>query len=99
MVDGEKMYRETKTAMVFLVMLVVFVLPVSVSATEVVIGNASAYSNGITALPITINEVINVGIVDLNLNYDPSVVMAIGITDGDFDTTIPNLEKKFCRSC
>ena len=93
MMDGEKMCSETKIAMVFLVMLVVFVLPVSVSATEVVIGNASTYSNGIKGVPIMINEVTNVGVVDLNLNYDPSVVIAIGITDGDFDTTIPNLEK------
>jgi len=56
------------------------------------IGNASASFGNTTIVPVMIYDAKNVGVVDLNLSYNPSVVKVIDVAEGDFDTTIPNLE-------
>ena len=81
-------------AISLLMLIYVFALPIPVSATEVVISNASAYPNDNTSTLIVIYDAENVGVVDLNLSYVPSVVRVINITNGSFDVTLPNLEKK-----
>lgn len=97
--EGEiKVKMDTKIiaslAISLLMLIFVFALPMPVSATEVVISNASAYPNDNTSTLIVIYDAENVGVVDLNLSYVPSVVRVINITNGSFDVTIPNLEKK-----
>jgi len=56
------------------------------------IGNATASPGDTTIVPLVIYDATNVGVVDVNLSYNPSVVMVIDVASGDFDTTIPNLE-------
>ncbi len=56
------------------------------------IGNASTNTGCTTLVPITIDNAANLGSVDINLTYNSSVVIAVNVTGGDFDVTIPNLE-------
>jgi hypothetical protein len=103
---GEKMHSGRKIKIeaplaisgvsIFVLALLALVLPaLAAPVAEVVISDASAYPMETTSLSIiTINNAENVGVVDLNLRYDPSVVMVINVTGVDFDVTIPNLEHK-----
>jgi len=56
------------------------------------IGNASTNTGYTTVVPIRIDNATNLGSVDINLTYNSSVVIAVNVTGGDFDVTIPNLE-------
>jgi len=56
------------------------------------IGDATASPGDTTIVPLMIYDAINVGVVDVHLSYNPSVVMVIDVSSGDFDTTIQNLE-------
>jgi len=71
------------------------VLSMPVSATEVVINDASAYHSNITFTYITLENATNVGVIDLNLSYNPSTVIVTDVKDGEceFDVIIPNLVK------
>ena len=60
--------------------------------TVVSIGNASTNTGYTTLTPITIDNATNLGSIDINLTYNSSVVIAVNVTCGDFDVTIPNLE-------
>jgi hypothetical protein len=65
---------------------------IPIEATTISIGDATA-SPGETSTVLTrIYNATNVGVVDVTLTYNQSVVMVIDVTGGDFDTTIPNLE-------
>jgi len=77
------------------ILIFVFVLVLSASGAseaEVVISDASACPTETTSIPIKINNAENIGVIDLYLYYDPSVVMVIAVAGGDFDIMIPNLE-------
>jgi PKD repeat protein len=56
------------------------------------IGNAGANAGNTTIVSMMIDNATNVGVVDVYLNYNQSVVMVIDVAGGDFDTTFPNLE-------
>jgi len=75
------------------ILMFVLVLPaLGASEAEVVISNASAYPTETTSIPIKINNAENVGVIDLCLYYDSSVVRVIAVEGSDFDIMIPNLE-------
>jgi len=75
------------------ILMFVLVLPASgASEAEVVISDASAYPTETTSIPIKINNAENVGVIDLSLYYDSSVVMVTAVEGSDFDIMIPNLE-------
>jgi len=67
---------------------------VPTQASEISIGNISANQSDIIKTPIRIDNVTNLGSADLNLTYNPSVVMVVNITRGDFDFMESNLERK-----
>jgi len=72
---------------------IVSVLSMPVLATEVVINDASICPGNITFTDITIKNATNVGVIDLNLCYKPSVVIVTDVKDSEFDVIIPNLVK------
>ena len=47
---------------------------------------------GIVTIPIEIGNGADVGACDIMLSYDPAIVNVTGVTGGDMDVTIPNLE-------
>ncbi|MBN1761988.1 MAG: fibronectin type III domain-containing protein [Methanomicrobia archaeon] len=49
------------------------------------IGNASTLAGEIVTIPIVIRNIINVGIVDIRLEYNQSVVHVIAVDESDFD--------------
>ena len=56
------------------------------------IGNISAVPNYTTPKPIIITNVDDLGYIDVNLTYDPSVARVIGATGTPFDMTTNNLQ-------
>jgi len=72
---------------------IVSVLSMPVLATEVVINDASACPSNITFTDITIKNATNVGVIDLSLYCNPSVVIVTEVKDSEFDVIIPNLVK------
>ena len=60
----------------------------NISTAIISIGNASAT----VTIPITIENGTNVGAVDITITYNASVVNVTGVTGGDMDVTIANLE-------
>lgn len=47
---------------------------------------------GIVTIPIEIGNGVNVGACDIMLSYDPAIVNVTGVTGGDMDVTVANLE-------
>ena len=47
---------------------------------------------GIVTIPIEIGNGANVGACDIMLSYDPAIVNVTGVTGGDMDVTVANLE-------
>ena len=95
--NREKKMKEAPLAILGVgVLIFVFALALpgasATSEAEVVIGDAEAYQGDITSTLIKINNAKNVGVIDLDISYDPLVVMVIDVTGSDFDTTIPNLD-------
>ena len=58
----------------------------------VAIGTATTSPGNTTIVPMMIYNATNVGVIDVNLTYNQSVVMVINVTGVDFENTIPNLE-------
>ena len=59
----------------------------------IIITNTSTTPGDTATASIMILNATDVDTVDLSLTYDQSVLNVINVLDGDFDTTIPNLEK------
>jgi len=105
MMEKEEMVSEIKVKIVtkinvpslamtlLMLIFIVFAFSMPVLATEVVINDASACPCNITFTDITIKNVTNVGVIDLNLYYNPSVVRVTDVKDSEFDVTIPNRVK------
>ena len=55
------------------------------AAATISIGNGSAGVGGTVVVPLMINDVTGAGSVEVNLTYDPSVVIPVSITNSDFD--------------
>ncbi len=74
--------------------MIILVLPVSASAVNaatVSIGNATVLPNGNVTLPIMINNVTDVGSIQITLKYDKNVAHVTNIIAGNFDSTIQNI--------
>ena len=57
----------------------------------ITIGDISAAPDHTTSAPITITNVNDIGRIDVNLTYDPDVVVVINATSTPFDVTTNNL--------
>jgi hypothetical protein len=67
-----------------LLMLLPLLISTSAAAT-ISIGNGSAGVGGTVVVPLMINDVTDAGSVEVNLAYDPSVVIPVNIMNSDFD--------------
>jgi len=97
--NREKKLNEVPLAILEVVLIFVLafasglVLPVASAADAgIVIDDVETYPGDTTYTSIKINNAENVGVVNLNLSYNPSVVMVIDVSGVDFDGTIRNLE-------
>jgi hypothetical protein len=67
----------------FIILLSVFVS--AASAATISIGNGTAEPGKTVVVPLMINDVADAGSVEVNLTYNPSVVIPINIINSDFD--------------
>ena len=65
------------------------IMVANMSVATISIGNGS----GIVTIPIAIEGGVNVGACDITLTYNASVVNVTGVTGGDMDVTMANLEQ------
>ena len=59
------------------------------AAATISIGNGSTEVGGTVVVPLMINDVTGAGSVEINLTYDPSVVIPVSITNSDFNDIPP----------
>ena len=59
--------------------------------TSAIIGIGSG--SGTVTMPISITNGANVGSVDVIMTFDPEIVTVTGVTNGNMDSMMPNLEK------
>ncbi len=86
------MNKGNKIIASFALLLAVFALPVPVSAAATVsISDAEITPGESVTILVIIKEVTDLGVADINLIYDQSVVNVLGVTNGDFDTLVPNI--------
>ncbi len=64
------------------------IMVVNMSVATISIGDGC----GIVTIPIEIGNGVNVGACDIMLSYDPAIVNVTGVTGGDMDVTVANLE-------
>jgi adhesin HecA-like repeat protein len=63
-----------------------FTTAVNATTTIIAIGDVIASTGGNDDVtPVMINNVVNVGVVRIDIHYDPSVVWVVDVADGDFD--------------
>jgi hypothetical protein len=83
------MIMKGRKAIKVLLVLSLSLLVISGSAQTVVkvsIGNVSAVPGEVITIAIMIEDVTNLGVANINLSYDPSVVHVLSVCDGEFDT-------------
>jgi hypothetical protein len=85
------------TRIIALIFISASALSMPALAAEVVINNASADSGNNTFTYLMLGNATNVGVIDLNLSYDSSIVVITEVKDSEqqrrFDVVIPNLVK------
>ncbi|MEA3325166.1 MAG: cohesin domain-containing protein [Euryarchaeota archaeon] len=66
---------------------------VNVTTTIIAIDDAIASAGGNDDVtPVMINNVVNVGVVRIDIHYDPSVVWVVDVADGDFDFVTSSID-------
>ncbi|MCG7850097.1 MAG: cohesin domain-containing protein, partial [ANME-2 cluster archaeon] len=79
------MIRKTITVALMIFGLSLITISTAASAATISIGNGSAGVGGTVVVPLMINDVTCASSVEINLTYDPSVVIPVSITNSDFD--------------
>ena len=80
--------KGTFVLLMFSILLSVLIVPGSAQTVmgRVSIGDMSAQPGGVVTTAITISDVTNLGVAEINLRYDSSVVHVLTVSNGDFDT-------------
>ena len=80
--------RKSPIKVIVTLLLALLIMPVS-AATTISIGDVFLEPGDNTIVSITINNVSNVGVANINITYDPSVVRITTVSNSDFGNLYP----------